>query len=221
MAKFFKRESLFTPKHVAHKIGDQEMKFHPVSLNMLWKLRTAFEPVIEALRVLTAGKNDVERTVDQGRDDEGNERTVTHMGAVTTEMAKLRQDQSDAAWKRALDCIFGEDSRELIGELLADSLRDDFTREEAIEAGMGKKVIESLDLGTMVEMVNGLLKANAGVFGPFAEKVRKAAAQKMDEVLGSDEAEGNRTGSQDAALEATERESVENENESSSPRIVN
>lgn len=202
-AKFFKRESLFKPKHVVHQVGDNELKFYPVSLTMLWRLRTFFEPVIEALRVLTGGKNDVERTVDQGVDEEGNKRTITHMGAIAPDVARLREERSDQAWSKALDCIFGDECRKLLGELFADSLRDEFTREEAHDADVGDEVMKSLDLATTVAMVNGLLKANTRVFGPFAEKVRKAAEAKLDDALGDVAGvapEGSRT--QDSTDEA-------------------
>lgn len=199
MAKFFERKSLFTPKHVEYEVSGNQLRFYPVSLTMLWKMRTAFEPILDAFRILSGGKNDFEQIVDQGADEFGNQRTITKIGSVDIEIAKMREQNGAKAVKLAMEAVFSTDTRDLLGELITDSLRDEFTREEAVDRDVVQQVVRELNLETMMGMAMGLVNANAKVFGPFAEKVRKTANQKLNEVLGTESDEA-RTASTDEAL---------------------
>lgn len=194
-AKFFSRESLFQPKYVDHEVADNSLRFYPLSVTMLWRMRAVVEPLVEALRVISGGKNDVERTVDQERydgaeDPEGerspDQRIVTHMGAIKPELARLREERADGAWAKAVDAVFNEKSRDFLIEMLTDSLRDEFTRSEAKDPRVLKNVMDRLDLSTLVEMVQGLVKANMRVFGPFAGKLRTVAQSRLGEMLGEE-----------------------------------
>lgn len=193
--KFFERTSLFAPTYIEHKVGEETLRFYPLSVNMLWKMQSAVEPIAQALRLLSAGKNDCEQTIDQGVDEEtGERRVVTHIGAVKPEIAAMRETRMDDQIKKAMDTFFSNEMRAFVGELITDSLRDDFTRAEARNSGTTTLMMEGsdeqpgLDLTTLAGMIMGIVKSNQGVFGPFAQKIKDAVSARvgtaLDEVTG-------------------------------------
>ena len=195
-AKFFQRDSLFKPTYVEHDVGGETMRFYPLSITMLWKMRHAVEPLVGAFTALSAGKHDFEQTMDQGAEDEetGEKRIVTHFGAVKPELATMREDRREAALQKAAAALFDPKMRDFVGELLTDSLRDEFTRAEARDRSTVQQMMDGddenpgLDIATLGEMVGGLVKANVRVFGPFRNQIREMASGRIKAIL--DDASG-------------------------------
>jgi hypothetical protein len=188
--RIFQRESLFRPKYVEHEVAGEALRFYPLSLSMLWKMKTAVEPMVQAFRALSSGKNDVEKTIDQGVDDQtGERRFLSHFGAVKPDLAAMREEKIEASLRKAVDAFFEPKMRDFVGELIADSLREEFTRKEARDQQVVRTFVDGndetpgLDFVTLGQMVVGLAKANEGVFGPFAKQVREAMSGRIREIL--------------------------------------
>ncbi len=189
--KFFQRTSLFQPPYIEHDVRDARFRFYPISVSVLWKMRTFVEPISTAFRVLTGGKNDSDQLVDQSTDPEtGEQRVTSQVSAVAPELAKFREEKIDSAIKAAFESFFADDMRMFVGEMIVDSLREEFNRGQARDLSVVKAVMDGgkigdeefpgLDLETMTMMIEGLVKANAKVFGPFAKRAQELLGEKLN-----------------------------------------
>lgn len=161
--------SLLRRKSITKMIGDQAFEFHRITLAMLFELRTIGEPLLSALRSIFDKEIDLTtQTIEKSADGS----SITHFSAPDPKLVEMRAAARDAKQKAALDAVFGEQSRELLVRVIADSLRED-------PADIRDEVMD-LDIGNLVEFVKALLEVNAEVFGPFVQRFRDAAMKKLN-----------------------------------------
>lgn len=183
--KFKEKLALLRRKTESREIQGQTFTFHPISVGMLFELRTSMKPLMKGLKALfskqeAAGSQTVEETRDPmtgavlGR--------VTHLGAPSLEMAEFHQAKADKDITEAIDAVLGEDNRVLLGRVLADSLRDLFDGKPADEEVEAFIADEAMDLPTLVELLQGFFQVNSKVFGPFAERVRDLVKTRMSDL---------------------------------------
>lgn len=173
--------SLMKRKTVTKVINDQSWTFTPVSLLLLYELRTCLEPVTVAIQTLMAKSEDRDRdgtqTVEKVTRPDGSEETVTHLGSTNIDLARFRADRADKATKDALNAILGQESRLALARILADSLRSNLERpmtdDEALE------FFGEIDLPLALEFLAGFLEVNASVFAPFGQRVLGALKEKV------------------------------------------
>lgn len=161
--------TLFKSKSVMSKVGDQDVEFFSLSFPVLFAMKSAVGPVAKVLgNLFRPATNDVGRFQEDTRDPKnGGPVRVTQQQPISLELAKFRSEQSTKNMHEAIEAIFADQNRLLIGRILMDSMRGICPRKpepKAIE-----EFLADLDLGIVVEMVQGVVKANAEVFGPLAQ----------------------------------------------------
>jgi hypothetical protein len=163
---------------VDHEVQGSKLRFYPNRIRVLHVLADVSRPVAAALASLFA---------DQSRDSALNEKTMTEgetliressVAAVSVDTIKMRAKEREDAIAKLVDAVSDKRNRLLIGQLLMDSLREEFPAHtdrpvpevEEFLYGDGEGY-EGIDLPTMGEMLTGWIKANSKVFGPVGEQV--------------------------------------------------
>jgi hypothetical protein len=160
--------SMFKSKSVTSKVGDQDVEFFSLSFPVLFALKSAVGPISKLLSsFFRSTRHDVGRFEEHTRDKDGAPVKVIQQQAISPEMAKLRAEQSAKAMQEALDGLFADQNRLLIGRILMDSLRGMQPRKPTPE--QIENFLAELDLGQVVELLQGVAKANAEVFGPLVQ----------------------------------------------------
>ncbi len=92
-----------------------------------------------------------------------------------------RAEETKVALQTVLSELFSGENKAALAGLLADSLRDIFPR----DADEDDKVtfFESMDTVALVGLVQGFIRANAKVLGPFAGRIKAKAEEVMNKAL--------------------------------------
>ncbi len=174
--------SLFKSKTVTSPVSGVEVEFWSCSFPVLFKLKSAVSPISKLVMNLFKGaRHDVSRYQEDSRDKEGQPHRVVQELAITPEMLKTRTEQTNKMLQEALDGLFTDQNRQLIGIVLMDSMRSVCPRKP--DTKQIEDFLADLDLGQVVEMLQGVAKANAEVFGPLVRKwLMQAATLLRDRV---------------------------------------
>lgn len=195
MSDWKKRMSFLTPQFEAVKIGneEQEFRFYPVTVGFVFKLSRLGEALSRSLsKFFVAKNNDVKVTEKTATDKEGNcVREVTNEG-ITVELAKYRDEQAGGATADLIKALADESNRAVIGEIIMDSLQEDFPRDEkgnhAKGSPTGLEFINAIPLTRLPLFLRGLAVANKDALGPLGRKAslfQKLAAAKVEDVINS------------------------------------
>lgn len=181
ISKIREKLSLLTKKSVAREIDGQTFNFYPISVGMLFQLRTAMGPLLGIVRGFFQGQGgDGARTVEKLKTKDG-EKEVTTLAAPTLEVLKFRDEQQRREGSELVANLLSEENKALFGRVLADSLRDDLgpniTDDEA------REFISGLDLAALGQFLGGFMAANVKVFGPLAGAAEKLLRQKLQGVV--------------------------------------
>lgn len=166
MANILQRLGAFRNKAVRHTIdtdsGPVEFKFYPPRMRMLLsgRLREIMEPLTGALTSLFSSKA-ADASRQQEVDADG--KVTTFVQALNPEVIEVRERKRREAITEAFKAILADNTRYQIGELLADSLRDDFPADESQRALQVREFMDELDLPTLVQFLKGYFKALAPV----------------------------------------------------------
>lgn len=161
----WKDKALFLcPDFEVHTINGQELRFYPISMVTLFKTRKLAKPLATALRTLfSQNQGDVASTFRRVADSQ-----ETIVSAIGTDLAKFRADQMDMAVHSLLDALIDEKNADILGEVVVDSLRDEFPR-GSMDSKQCAELLKSMDVVTQMEMLKGLAKANKKVLGPLGD----------------------------------------------------
>jgi hypothetical protein len=185
--KISKALSLFKRKSVPCEVDGFEKKlaFYPVSLGQLYQMQSMFNPLLEGIRTIMIRQADVSK-VEQTEQlmDEGSVTGVTivkQTGEINPILAKQRAAETKEALNSVLSELFSGENKAALAGLLADSLRDIFPR----DADEDDKVefFEQMDTVALVGFVQGFIRANSKVLGPFAERIKAKAEEVMNKAL--------------------------------------
>ena len=158
--------ALFKSKTVTSSVGGIEVEFWSCSFPVLFMLKSAVGPISKLfLNLFRGNRQDVSRFQEDTRDKDGAPVRVVQEQAITPEMAKMRAEQTNKSVQDALDGIFADQNRLLLGRVLMDSMRNVCPRKPEVK--QIEEFLADLDLGQVVEMLQGVAKANAEVFGPL------------------------------------------------------
>lgn len=159
-----------TPKYETVEINGTPVNFYPVSIVCAFNIKEAIKPFARAFASLLADTSG-DRGYTSSKSADGFEQTVVKPMGV--ELAELRAKQRDAAVLDLVDSVTEVRSRTALGRLIMDSMRDEFPSRKH-EQNDVNDFLEKVDTDTMIQLVKGVLKANARVFGPFGQKVAGA-----------------------------------------------
>ena len=117
--------SLFKSKTVFSTVSGVEVEFWSLSFPIMFQLKSAVGPISKVvMNLFRGGRNDVSRFQEDSRDKDGAPVRVVQEVAITPEMAKMRVEQTNKVIQEALDGLFADQNRLLIGRVLMDSMRN-------------------------------------------------------------------------------------------------
>lgn len=180
--------SYLSPKFVTHEAAGEDRRFYPVSVTKAFKLKRVAGPVAQALSTMLS-----DRSADVGQKHteikntlEGEIKEVV-VEPMTPEMASMRAAQQERSIQGLVDAFTDEQTGVLLAELIQDSLREEFPRGDKSNIP-ASEFLGQLDVDSFLEMVFGLVKANAKVLDPFkgafSQRLQSALAQGLS-VAGS------------------------------------
>jgi hypothetical protein len=174
--------SLFRSKTITSTVSGTEVEFWSLSFPVMFQLKSAVGPVSKVvMNLFRGGKNDVSRFQEDSRDKDGAPVRVVQEMAISPEMARMRTEQINKTIQEALDGLFADQNRLLIGKVMMDSMRGICPRKP--DNKQIEDFLADLDLGQVVEILQGVAKANAEVFGPLVRTwLNQAAALLRDRV---------------------------------------
>lgn len=174
MTKSWEDDLCYTsPKGHEHTVNGKTQKFYPVSVGLIFKLRTTGRSVAKAFGAIFAdNKKDVQITDNTVSANGGIDRTIQTL-AVDLGIAKYRDDQRTNALGEVIDAFTSEETLLLLAEIIIDSLADVFPKDSngVPQGPTPAQFIAKTKLPTMAQMIIGVAKGNQDVFGPLAEKV--------------------------------------------------
>lgn len=175
MTSAWENELCYTaPKGHEHVVNGKAQKFYPVSVGLVFKLKTTARKTTKAMAAIFANNSKDVRVTDNTMSgaNGGIERTVV-TEQVDLGIAKYRDEQRQTALSDAIDALTENETLELVAEIIMDSMADVFKKDEngkVIEPTPATFVAKT-KLTTMAQMVVGVAKGNQDVFGPLASKV--------------------------------------------------
>lgn len=182
--------SMFRSKSVTSKVGDSDVEFFSLSFPVLFAMKSAVGPIAKVLaNVFGSKKGFVSRMEQIAKDELGAPLRIVQEQAMTPDMAKLRAEQARATMQEAVEAIFADSNRLLIGRILMDSMRGICPRRP--DTKQIEEFLADLDLGQVIEMISGVVKANAEVFGPLGQ----GWAKKANDLLRAQASSGSPTSS--------------------------
>ena len=174
------KTNVFAKKFVSRQIGEATWNFYPVSVGRVFELRETIKDLFTSMSALFASnKDDVGQEIEKIT-QAGGEIQRTNISAISVELAMLRDKQRKESIGAAIEALLSERNKIMLGRLLADSLREEFSRDCPDDEI--KSFMSELDLGTLVEFLMGFVEANAKVFGPLGERVRATVQSKLAEL---------------------------------------
>lgn len=191
MNKIKNKLALLKRNTEVREIAGQTFTFYPISVRMLFELKSNMEPLMRGLKFLM-GLNKAEdqvgtQTIEETKDPQffnakmpgANTLTrVTHIGVPDVAVLKARAEAADKETREAIEAVLGDQNRLLLGRVLADSLRDEGIK---TDSEIQEFILDSsFDLPLLVEFLSGFFAVNAKVFGPFAERLKAAAKSKLE-----------------------------------------
>lgn len=164
--------SFLESPYIEHKVGGKEVRFYALSVKKLFELRRIAKPLSAALAALANKQESDNGTVHRVFTDSetGSGGTVTEIQAIDAELARVRTEERTQAIQQLIESLTGEQNSTLLAELIVDSCRDEFPRNEIKKADYAE-FMEHIDAGSMVEFLEGVFLANKKAFGPLGERV--------------------------------------------------
>lgn len=173
---------------VEHSVCGQTLRFYPMRLSTSFMLRTVGKPLAKAFSTLFADTSrdagviskDIIAADHSGREEIGQ--------PISVEMARLRHEQRTQAIEDIIHQFTSPTNSTLVGKLIMDSLRDDFSWKGngedkiIIDDKSANEFMDSVDISSFKDFVVGLAKANKEVFGKVGEKMALAVEGLADRI---------------------------------------
>lgn len=171
--------SFLETKTIVSTVGGHEVKFSPASVGVVFKLKALSGPIAAVIATfMDDGKKDqtnIFRNFAATESSPAGEET--QILATTPELARERARQRTESTERLAAAILDPENKLLIGRLIADSAREVFDRgtPDAEISGF----MDAIDVGTLVEFLVGVGRANKSVFGPLGDRLASAAKEAL------------------------------------------
>jgi len=170
----------FTPTFINHRVGEQDIKFYPVSLGMMFKLKAIATPIARSITTLFSKKDEdtTRRIVSLKSGD-----SETHIGAVSTELATFRDTQQVEAIGKLVETLTDAETLKVLGEIVMDSMRELFPPGSKKDWPPAAEFCNTVPLPAFGQMLVGVCQANKDVLGPLGETVKTAVGSRLAEVV--------------------------------------
>jgi hypothetical protein len=178
---------LLCPQGEIRTIEGVDFTFYPVSLRCAAKMAPLLSRLAGHFSLLLGGESrtDQGRTIEDYTTADGDVVSKTVVDPINPDLARLRDEQRERSIAGAVEAILDDRHRLAVGELLMDSLRDDFPRgAKQRSAADIQDFVDQMEVPVFIEFVKGLAAANARIFGDLGKGIGRAVQAKADELLG-------------------------------------
>lgn len=167
--------SFLTRSTVEHEVLGKKFQFKAMSAGALMRLKGVAKPVLTAIGSLFVDKrNDVsqETVTASGRDGEASNRIS--LAAASVDVIKQRSAEREAALSSLIESALGDEIALVLYHVLYDALPDYIEQQQGNTAQA--EWVRGIEVGVLVEMLQGVYKANEKLLLPFKERAAEAAA---------------------------------------------
>lgn len=189
--------SIVQANPVEHEVNGHKVKFFPISVNMLVKLRLLGRPLAQAIGALLSKTTDdtgaeqthsddttVDVVDDVDKDGHPIKRRVlvgvtgtnTKRDPLSVEMAQFRADQKERAIDRIVDAFTDQGNLRVLAAMVFDSCREIFPRKPS-EGDLDEFLAEFANTSVMGQFLAGLMKANTKSLGKLGEQLTESVAK--------------------------------------------
>lgn len=183
------RLGAFKKKCVVHTIRDgeteHEFKFYPPRFRNIanGRTRNILEPMVQAVTVLMSGGNDGKtQHIIYGENGQAVEASTMGQEPEVLKAVELRKRN---AISDALGVLLNENTTAYIGELLADSLRDEFPAPSHQDyEGVVKQFMDEVTADVMIQFMMGYFKALVPFMDSEGNSTRSGLLEKAKQLLG-------------------------------------
>ena len=164
-----------TAPFVEHDVCGKPMRFYAISVSRIAEVRGALEPITAALvSIFATMRNDKDATTVQrsfpGAGGVSNEFTVE---SIKPELVSAKADKLAKDAGKIFAAMTDHRNIVMSAIIIMDSLRDEFPRDFK-EADAREFVSQpNVTLPVLVELLTGVARANAAVFGPLAPRAKE------------------------------------------------
>lgn len=175
---------IFSPKCTPVDIQGKTYNFYPLSTRMAFELKAIASPLFSAVSTLfTRTDQDVGTVVKDlmsVKDPTKVEARETTISPIDPDLARMRAMDRDKAIGTLIDALSDDRNQMVIAKVIMDSMRDDFERPVTNDDASEFTTSDQVTIDLLVDLLKGVAKANAKVFGPLGERVSKAVGTQIE-----------------------------------------
>lgn len=170
------------PRKIIFKVNGVDTTIHALPMTIIYELKGVVRPLARAIATLTESyPNDTRKQVIQFNDKSGDEYETTgqtNVDAISVELAELREKQKTLAIDQIIDAVTLDANRMLLGKVVCSSVRDGFDLYPIPNDDI-QEFMDTVDIGTMIELIEGIFKANASIFAPLWDRVLQSLKDRI------------------------------------------
>jgi hypothetical protein len=167
------------PRYISHEVQGETHKFYILRTSTALKLKSLAKPIGRLLSVVFEKKDKdggLEETY-QTRNGEETKHVTIH--PIAPETLRYRGDRLDKAMTDLIALATDDKNTDMLVMLITDSMRDDFEKGEDISPS---EFLDTFTIDQVKDMLIGVAKANAKVFGPFQKAMTQFSARAIARV---------------------------------------
>lgn len=168
------RDLLKTTKSVSVRVGETEIEFFPISVGMLFAIKTLASPLAKALTSLFA---DTSRDYELIQRDFAANGKETVASAIPLDTLRWRAEQREKAIAQFIEAISAKENQDLIARMLMNSMRSLFPDPDKLPTS--KEFFDTFSSEHLHTIFSGFFQANKGCLGPLAPALETAVAQRI------------------------------------------
>lgn len=150
-----------------HVIGMQEVRFWPIGVEMLFRLKPVAKPLLSALSDLFSSREKLVGVTSKEFADGGTTANETVETAMTPQMAEYAADRMRKSIEELVERLLDEKHYLLLADMILESAREMFDDRDEMTAIDKQVFIKNMELPLAVDFMFGVAKANKKVFDPF------------------------------------------------------
>lgn len=178
-------------RKITHKVNGVAVTIYAMPLSIIYELKSIIRPLARSISTLTenhltdVGCKTVEfkdDSVPRPGEEDNNVKMVGQINreALTVEMAELREKQKTIAIDNIIEAITVPANQHLLGKILLSSLKDIFKGE--IQNDDITEFMNLIDIGSTVDLIEGIFKVNSGAFAPLWGRVQRSIKDRLDPI---------------------------------------
>lgn len=177
---------LLSPFSVDREINGKTVTFYTCSVKTCARLSPFLTEMAGHLSILIGGNAATGQgtVAEDWQDADGAQVQKTTTQAINPDLDEMRSARRQRAVEGAVSACFDEKNRAALGDLMMDSLKDNFKRGEKRPREECLGFIDEMDPPTLTQFLQGLALANAKVFGDLGKGLGRAVQDQAARLLG-------------------------------------